>query len=46
MANWYMKQYSKLLKFIKKMKVKITMRYHLKPVIMTFIKKTTNNKCL
>ena len=39
-----MKRYSILL-IIKEMQIKITMRYHITPVRMIIIKKSTNNKC-
>ena len=42
MANKDMKRYSTLL-IIRKMQVKTTMRYHLTPVRMAIIKKSTNN---
>ena len=44
MANKQKKKCSVLL-IIRKMQIKITMRYHLTPVRMTIIKKSTNNIC-
>ena len=44
MTNKHMKRFSTLL-IMKKMQIKTTLRYHLTPVRMAIIKKSTNSNC-
>jgi hypothetical protein len=44
MAKNHMKKFSPSLA-IKEMQIKITLRFHLTPVRIAFIKNTTNNRC-
>ena len=44
MASMYMKRCSTLL-IVREMQIKTTMKYHLTPVRMSIIKKSTNSQC-